>query len=105
LDSPTGLHSIFYKYIQPRFKAAHEEDAAFYLITSKYRGADAEKFAGMKVKHNEEHDKQLRNAFEAESKQDIRLRVTPGRFPGMGPVSLSWFRPVEVPDGKDLQRQ
>ncbi|KAI9732947.1 MAG: hypothetical protein M1818_007380 [Claussenomyces sp. TS43310] len=60
LDSPTGLHAIFYDHIQPLFDAGHADNAAFYQIMSRYWPTDADKFIDTKVKDKEEYDNRLK---------------------------------------------
>ncbi|KAK7897034.1 hypothetical protein LTR67_004922 [Exophiala xenobiotica] len=64
MQSPTGLHSVFYERIQPLYSRLHREDDQFCLYAYPYWGRQAHAFMDEKVNHKEEYDKKLREAFE-----------------------------------------
>ncbi|PGH16963.1 hypothetical protein AJ79_01347 [Helicocarpus griseus UAMH5409] len=67
LRSPTGLHALFYKRIQPLYALGHADEGQFYLITHRYwtRGADA--VVRQKVADKEVYDRKLREEFPEEA--------------------------------------
>lgn len=64
LESPTGLFSLFYDYIQPRFAEGHMHETAFFRILLHYWSINASKLLHSKVNDKEDYDKRLRQAFE-----------------------------------------
>ncbi len=65
LRSPTGLHSIFYDRIQPRFCKEHNDDVHFYTSTYVYWTCNATAFMKRKVQDKEIYDKKLGEMFQS----------------------------------------
>ncbi|KIW87198.1 uncharacterized protein Z519_12100 [Cladophialophora bantiana CBS 173.52] len=65
LRSPTGLHSIFYDRIQPRFCKEHNDDVHFFTSTYPYWTSNATAFMKRKVQDTEIYDKKLREMFQS----------------------------------------
>ncbi|KAI9730802.1 MAG: hypothetical protein M1818_008082 [Claussenomyces sp. TS43310] len=63
LDSITGLHSIFYDHIQPRYDTSHVDDAKYYQIVSQYWDVNAKEFIVQKLEDKESYDKRLEYEF------------------------------------------
>lgn len=63
LDSPTGLFTLFYDHIQPRFSKEHIDDPAFFKIIMAYWNMNAREFIDAKVRDKEEYDERLSAAF------------------------------------------
>ncbi|EEH34211.2 hypothetical protein PAAG_05260 [Paracoccidioides lutzii Pb01] len=63
LQSPTGLHAIFYKHIQPIFAEAHYRDSNFFLMMHKYWSRDASDFPVQKIIDRDAYLEELRRAF------------------------------------------
>ncbi|GBF65917.1 hypothetical protein TMEN_8635 [Trichophyton mentagrophytes] len=64
LQSPTGIFSIFYDRIQPRFERGHATDPNFYRISYPYFTTDAHAFIAHKLQQRADYDKQLRTEFD-----------------------------------------
>jgi hypothetical protein len=64
LDDITGLCSLFWQHIQPKFAISHLTDEVFDQTFSLYWGAEAAKFIATKIDQRKEYDRQLRKAFE-----------------------------------------
>ena len=64
LSSPTGLFSIFYDHIQPRFSKTHDDDPSFWQVTMPYWTFNTHAFIEQRVKHKEQYDISLREAFQ-----------------------------------------
>ncbi|ODH20306.1 hypothetical protein ACO22_05916 [Paracoccidioides brasiliensis] len=76
LDSPTGLHHIFYNRIRPRYqipydKDSHEEvskfDSAFYIAAPTFWSSNAWHFMVTKAEDKKRYDEQLLEVFQAHS--------------------------------------
>jgi hypothetical protein len=69
LDSPTGLHHIFYNRIRPKYTALDESafEASFYHVAPTFWSKDALDLMISKTKDKEKYDKQLRDAFQVSS--------------------------------------
>ncbi|OAX81433.1 hypothetical protein ACJ72_04226 [Emergomyces africanus] len=63
LQSPTGLFTIFYEHIQPKFNASHATDPSFYSIASSYFTMGAAAFIKKKLNEKAEYDERLREEF------------------------------------------
>ncbi|MCJ1309267.1 hypothetical protein MMC25_002926 [Agyrium rufum] len=63
LDSMTGMHSLFYKHIQPRFDRSHEELSEFYQVVYRYWKPDAYEFIKRKMREKDDYDRDLEAAF------------------------------------------
>ncbi|PGH10633.1 hypothetical protein AJ79_05347 [Helicocarpus griseus UAMH5409] len=64
LNSPTGLFSIFYDHIQPRFAKGHIDDKHFFRILMSYWTENTWEFINKKKGHKTDYDQRLREAFE-----------------------------------------
>ncbi|EER28268.1 hypothetical protein CPC735_061410 [Coccidioides posadasii C735 delta SOWgp] len=64
LRTPTGLHSIFYKHIQPIFEKGHFQDSNFFLMMHKYWSRDASDFPVQKITDREAYLDKLQEAFD-----------------------------------------
>ncbi|QVM09928.1 hypothetical protein D8B26_004589 [Coccidioides posadasii str. Silveira] len=64
LRNPTGLHSIFYKHIQPIFEKGHFQDSNFFLMMHKYWSRDASDFPVQKITDREAYLDKLQEAFD-----------------------------------------
>ncbi|QSS59765.1 hypothetical protein I7I51_04561 [Histoplasma capsulatum] len=73
LDSPTGLHHIFYNRIRPRYQIPYKQpeeskfDDAFYIAAPTFWSSKAWDFMISKAEDKEQYDKQLLNAFQVHS--------------------------------------
>ncbi|KAL1878372.1 hypothetical protein Plec18167_004444 [Paecilomyces lecythidis] len=64
LDSPTGIFTLFYEHIQPRFEKKHIDDPVFFTIMQSYWCMNAANFIRKKVQDKETYDERLRAEFE-----------------------------------------
>ncbi|KMP06737.1 hypothetical protein CISG_06268 [Coccidioides immitis RMSCC 3703] len=64
LRSPTGLHSIFYKHIQPIFEKGHFQDSNFFLMMHKYWSRDASDLPVQKITDRKAYLDKLQEAFD-----------------------------------------
>ncbi|PGH06031.1 hypothetical protein GX51_02622 [Blastomyces parvus] len=71
LDSPTGLHHIFYNRIRPRFQIPYEEpkefDGAFYIAAATFWSSQVWDFVASKDEDKKKYDEQLLDAFQEHS--------------------------------------
>lgn len=69
LDSPTGLHHIFYNRIRPKYTAPDESafEDSFYHVAPTFWSKDALDLMISKTKDKEGYDKQLWDAFQESS--------------------------------------
>ncbi|MCJ1310795.1 hypothetical protein MMC25_004462 [Agyrium rufum] len=67
IDSVSGMHSIFYEHIQPKFDQQHLHSAEFYRIVSQYWSYNAQEFVEKKLNEKAEYDKALETAFTAQT--------------------------------------
>ncbi|KKZ67303.1 hypothetical protein EMCG_07022 [[Emmonsia] crescens] len=73
LDSPTGLHHIFYHRIRPRYQIPYGEsekskfDDGFYITAPTFWCPKAWSFMISKAKEKEKYDERLLNAFRVDS--------------------------------------
>lgn len=68
LDSPTGLHHVFYNRILPRYSAPGGSvlDAGFYVVAPTFWGVDSWDLIVSKVGDKKQYDEQLRSAFKGD---------------------------------------
>jgi hypothetical protein len=68
LESPTGLHAIFYKHIQPLYSEKHADDPNFFVTVCQYwRRGDSksvEEFVESRLKSKVEYDKRLKDMLQ-----------------------------------------
>ncbi|EFW18225.1 hypothetical protein D8B26_005058 [Coccidioides posadasii str. Silveira] len=64
LESPTGLHSIFYKRLQPLYDKKHAQNTDFLLMACEYWRRNAMDFIRSRMKDKKAYDERLREAFE-----------------------------------------
>ncbi|KAK2764342.1 hypothetical protein FQN54_009035 [Arachnomyces sp. PD_36] len=66
LDSPTGLHHVFYHRIRPRYRALDETafEDEFHCVAPTFWSRDAVDLIISKAEDKREYDKQLRDAFQ-----------------------------------------
>ncbi|KAK2796770.1 hypothetical protein FQN50_009451 [Emmonsiellopsis sp. PD_5] len=74
LDSPTGLHHVFYNRIKPKYRTPHDKDSekeidefdlAFYTSTPMFWSRNALRFIATKDDAKKRYDEQLLQAFQA----------------------------------------
>lgn len=63
LGSPTGLHALFYKKIQPPYAEIDDEETAFFIAVCQYWTRKAPEFIGTKDHDKEVYDEKLRELF------------------------------------------
>ena len=63
LGSPTGLFSLFYHHIQPRFAKEHKDDAKFLRNITSYWTPNAKEFVKAKLSDKEQYNVRLGEAF------------------------------------------
>lgn len=64
LQSPTGLHALFYNRIRPPYSEEHEGNPNFFIIVCQYWVCNARNFIKAKLKDKETYDDELRAQFE-----------------------------------------
>ncbi|RMZ79397.1 hypothetical protein DV738_g3365, partial [Chaetothyriales sp. CBS 135597] len=63
LESPTGLHPLFYDRIQPPYCTSHSDQTAFYITVCYYWTHNAFDFVDAKVRDKNIYDERLRAEF------------------------------------------
>jgi hypothetical protein len=69
LQSPTGLSTLFYNYIQPQFTDTGLDRVQFYLTTYRYWAHDAVAFLKNKIEEKKKYNEQLQQEFGVEDKE------------------------------------
>lgn len=66
LDSPTGLHHVYYNRILPRYSALGQSvlDAGFYIVAPTFWGVDSWNLIISKVQDKKQYNERLREAFQ-----------------------------------------
>lgn len=62
-QSPTGLHPLFYKRIQPLYSQTHGDDVKVFTIVCQYWRRQPSAFIRTKLNDRETYDEKLRSEF------------------------------------------
>ncbi|PGH08670.1 hypothetical protein AJ79_05952 [Helicocarpus griseus UAMH5409] len=69
LQSPSGLNTLFYKHIQPRFTVSGTDNVRFLMATYRFWTCDAGAFLKAKVEKKKEYNERLQQEFHVEDKE------------------------------------
>lgn len=69
LQSPSGLSTLFYNYIQPQFTETGMDRVKFYMTIYRYWTQDAVPFLRAKIEEKKKYNEQLQREFGVEDKE------------------------------------